>query len=131
MYGSKWEGPKEVASANRKEVEELEKSISSLSDSLAQNTGNTHTIFALQEAQERLNTHHTRITEGLALQARVDFYEKGEKNNAYFLNLIKTNQQKTTIRKLKHEGKLADSQSEILDMLKSFYSYQGNFPWKY
>ena len=39
---------KEVASANRKDVEEPEKSISSLSDSLAQNTGNTHIIPSLR-----------------------------------------------------------------------------------
>ena len=75
----------------------------------------------MQEAQERLNTHHLRITEGLALQARVDYYEQGEKNNSYFLNLIKTNQQKTTIRKLKNENVEVETQAEIMKMLKDFY----------
>ena len=91
-----------------------------LTDSLGQ-TNNSHISTSLQEAQERLNTHHLRITEGLALQARVDYYEQGEKNNSYFLNLIKTNQQKTTIRKLKNENVVVDTQEEIMNMLKDFY----------
>ena len=80
-------------------------------------------MVALNEAQDRLDSHHLRKTEGLALRAKIDNYELGEKSNAYFLNIIKSNQQKSIVSKLKLEdGQETVQQDKIMELLMSFYS---------
>ena len=46
------------------------------------------------------------------IQSRVQYYEEGEKSSSFFLNQIKPNKRKSTIRKL------MDDEQEIIDQKK-------------
>ena len=56
------------------------------------------------------------------MQSRANWYEKGEKNNKYFLSLEKNNTMKTCIRRLvnKHGEEITNSKA-IMAELKGFY----------
>ncbi len=56
-----------------------------------------------EDAKVELDAIHEKITEGIILRSKVNFYEKGEKNTSYFLNQIKRNQTKSNISKLQTE----------------------------
>ena len=50
-------------------------------------------------------------------------YEKGEKNNKHFLNLKKSNKEKSCVRKiLKSDGTITVNPKSIMSELESFYS---------
>jgi len=58
----------------------------------------------------------------LAQRARVQWIEKGEKSNKYFMNLIKSNQQRqmfTTI--LREDGTEAQTKEDIIQEIHTFY----------
>ena len=63
------------------------------------------------------------ITQGAIIRSRVNWYEKGEKNNKYFLNLEKSNKKKSCVRKIfMSDGKLTTNPPKIMSELESFYS---------
>ena len=56
-------------------------------------------------------------------RSRASWYEKGEKNNKYFLNLERNNKRKSTIRKVEFaDGNVTTNPKKIMDELYSFYS---------
>jgi hypothetical protein len=57
----------------------------------------------------------------LAQKARVQWIEKGEKNNRYFLNLIKHNRQKQRINELIVDNKSLKRNDHLKEALKDFY----------
>ena len=76
---------------------------------------------------ENLKTEYEKeyeyITRGAIVRSRVNWYEKGEKNNKYFLNLENNNKTKSTIRKLERkDGIITTNPKIIMDALHSFYS---------
>ena len=63
------------------------------------------------------------ITRGAITRSRASWYEKGEKNNKYFLNLERNNKRKSTIRKVEFaDGNITTHPKKIMDDLYSFYS---------
>ena len=63
------------------------------------------------------------ITEGAILRSKVRWYEEGEKLTKYFLNLEKSNRNKTSIKKLiKPDSEIEITGfNEIQEEIKSFY----------
>ena len=49
------------------------------------------------EAEKALDMFHEEKTKALIVQSRCQYYEEGEKNNKFFLSMIKSNQEKTLI----------------------------------
>ena len=69
------------------------------------------------------------ITQGAIIRSRATWYELGEKNNKYFLNLEKSNKKKSSVRKIfTRDGKLTNNPKMIMDELESFYAdlYDGS-----
>ena len=58
----------------------------------------------------------------MIIQSRLQIYEEGEKSTKFFLNQIKQNKRKSTIRKLIYGNQEIVDQKEILIKLKDFYS---------
>ena len=57
------------------------------------------------------------------------WYELGEKNKEYFLNLEKSNKKKSSVRKIfTRDSKLTNNPKKIMDELESFYAnlYDGS-----
>ena len=65
---------------------------------------------------------YDRITNGIILRSKAQWYEEREKASKYFLSLEKNRKAKTCIRKLKSDlhGEIANPQF-ILSELKLFY----------
>jgi len=68
------------------------------------------------------NSLYDYITEGHAMRSRVNWYEYGEKNNKYFLNLESRKMSNSCVRRIvdKH-GKLITNPKLILSGLHDFY----------
>ena len=62
------------------------------------------------ELKEKLEELSNKITEGLILRSKVQWFEHGEKSSKYFLNLEKKRKSKTYVRKL-----LDDEDREIIE----------------
>ena len=53
----------------------------------------------LERTQANYDELYDYITQGAIIRSRATWYEKGEKNNKYFLNLEKSNKKKSCVRK--------------------------------
>lgn len=80
-----------------------------------------HVLIKLQEARKKLEEKYQYITEGIILRSKAEWYEHGEKNSKYFLNLEKQNKNKSCIRKIKSGSTEVSSEREILKQIKDFY----------
>ena len=117
---------KKIAKKNRDEVKSLEDSIIILDAKVQEAPDNKDEKEKLLEAQARLENHYRRIERGLALQAKTQCYEEGEKSSKFFLNQAKQNNRKSTIRQIKigegeHTQTITNSR-QILQELELFYS---------
>ena len=79
---------KKAAKERSRQIKELESKLNTLSALLADNPCN-ETLNNFESAKAELNNHYSYVTEGIIKRSRVQWYEKGEKNNKYFLNLEK------------------------------------------
>ena len=69
------------------------------------------------------------ITQGAIIRSRATWYELGEKNNKYFLNLEKSNKKKSSVRKIfTRDSMLTNDPKKIMGELESFYAnlYDGS-----
>ena len=69
------------------------------------------------------------ITQGAIIRSRATWYEFGERNNKYVLNLENSNKKKSTVRKVfNREAKLTKDPKQIMNELEVFYSdlYDGS-----
>ena len=69
------------------------------------------------------------ITQGAIIRSLATWYEFGERNNKYVLNLENSNKKKSTVRKVfNREGKLTTDPKQIMNELEVFYSdlYDGS-----
>ena len=81
---------------------------------------NVEDLECLQAEYDQLYDY---ITQGAIVRSRVTWYEKGEKNNKYFLNLEKSNKEKSCLRKiLKSDGTIVVNPKSIMSELESFYT---------
>ena len=59
---------------------------------------------------------------GNIVRSRINWYENGEKNSKYFLNLETTRSSKTAVRRLfDSKGKITVNPQAIMNELKSYY----------
>ena len=62
------------------------------------------------------------IKQGAIIRSRATWYEFGERNNKYFLNLENSNKKKSTVRKVfNREEKLTTDPKQIMNELEVFY----------
>ena len=90
---------KKGAKERSRQIKELESKLNTLSALLADNPCD-ETLNNFESAKAELNNHYSYVTEGIIIWSRVQWYEKGEKNNKYFLNLEKRNKMRSSVRKL-------------------------------
>ena len=80
-----------------------------------------------QDKLEKWKTEYEKeyeyITRGAIVRSRVNWYEKGEKNNKYFLNLENNNKTRSTIQRLEQKDSIITTNPRVIqDELHSFYS---------
>ena len=77
----------------------------------------------LERIQADYDELYDYITQGAIIRSRATWYEKGEKNNKYFLNLEKSNKKKSCVRKIfTSDETLTINPKTILSELEHFYS---------
>ena len=82
----------------------------------------TENLTHLEEKRIEHENKYDYITQGAIIRSRARWFEKGEKNNSYFLRLETYNNNKTCIRKLKlPNNSVITEPNDILEELKSFY----------
>ena len=113
----------EIARKNREEIKNAEASLAQAEQNLVGCPDNQIFKNEIHEAQLILERHYQRINEGHIIQSRVQYYEEGEKGSQFFLNMMKQNANKSTIRRLKiHENaSLITDQKAILNEVEYFY----------
>ena len=81
---------------------------------------NLEQLESLQAEYENL---YDFITQGAIIRSRATWYEMGERNNKYFLNLENSNKKKTSVRKIfTSKGTLTHDPKKIMNELESYYS---------
>ena len=84
------------------------------------NSGNLEELECLQTEYDQLYDY---ITQGAIIRSRATWYEMGEKNNKYFLNLENSNKTKSSVRKiLTTDGALISDPKKIMNELELYYS---------
>ena len=68
-----------------------------------------------------LEQEYESSTQGIIVRSKVNWVEKGEKNNKYFLNLKKANKNKSTIRSIVRGNAFVKDQKTISNEIKEFY----------
>ena len=112
---------KNIAANRRKNEKDLENQIQFYEKKLGEEP-TEQTYNSLDEAKAKLEIIQNYKTQSLMVQSRIQHYEEGEKSTNFFLNQIKQNKTKATIRKLIiHDNEIND-QEKIISELKSFYS---------
>ena len=112
---------KKIASNRRKDEKELESQINILEKILSEDP--TENLYdQLNETKTRLEKIHDQKIQSLIIQSRIQHYEEGEKSTKFFLNQIKQNKRKATIRKLVVGENEITEEKEIMNQLKTFYS---------
>ena len=113
---------KNKARDRRAKVSELEEKLQNCTEKCDKDPSkqNVEDLKCLQAEYDQLYDY---ITQGAIVRSRATWYEKGEKNNKYFLNLEKSNKEKSCLRKvLKSDGTIAVNPKSIISELESFYS---------
>ena len=110
---------KEIASNRRKTEKNLTEKIFELENVLSTQP-NEQNYDNLEKYKTELEKIHNLKTQSLIIQYRVQFYEEGEKSTKFFLNQIKQNKRKSTIRKLMDGEHEVVDQKKILVKLKEF-----------
>ena len=80
-------------------------------------------IAKLGALKAEYETEYDYIVRGPIIRSRATWFEQGERNNKYFLNLENTNKRKSCVRKLvQKNGKECTNPNIILDEIHSYYS---------
>ena len=103
---------KEIAAHRRKKEQILTEKIASLEEELVSQPSEKN-FENLDICKTELEKIHVQKTQSLIIQSRIQFYEEGEKSTKFFLNQIKQNKRKSTIRKLMDGDKEITDQREI------------------
>ncbi|KAL9981735.1 hypothetical protein ACROYT_G010478 [Oculina patagonica] len=113
---------KAKAKERREKIKRIEHKLKIAEEKLADspNDDTQNEIDTLKSAYEK---EYEYITKGAIIRSRATWYEKGEKNNKYFLNLQNNKKTKSTIRKLERKNSnITVDPNCIMDELHSFYS---------
>lgn len=116
------------AKQEKQNFKKMEAEIHTLHALVNQNNNPT-TMKELKKKQADLEEIRKKEVEGIMLRSKARWYESGEKNSKYFLNLEKRNYTNKTIKELtKEDGTRVTDPKEILNQQKDFYEklYQSN-----
>ena len=115
----KFSSNKKKSKVNKIQV--LEKRINGLEKELGENNSEeVQSLLANTKAE--LEEYISEATKGAMIRARVQWYEEGEKNSKYFINLEKRNHNNKTINSLElRNGTITNEPNEILNHQKQFY----------
>ena len=119
---------KAKARKKREKVKHLEESLRDCTTK-CDNNPSKENLDELECLQAEYDQLYDYITQGAIIRSRATWYELGEKNNKYFLNLEKSNKKKSSVRKIfTRDGKLTNNPKKIMDELESFYAdlYDGS-----
>ena len=108
---------KKHAKTVRQEKEKLENELKILEDNLNQ----SENLNRYNDAKFQLDNIHKKISEGIKVRSKCNWYEFGEKSSKFFLNLEKKNAIQGTIRKLLVDNKDVTSSAKIYEELHCFY----------
>lgn len=114
---------KKKARQNRNELILLENRVKILDTEISENPDDQK-MLELQIAKSKLEEYHNQKVKGSIIRSRAKWYEEGEKNTRYFLNLEKRHKSKSTIRKLiiDEESEMESiNQKHILKNIEGFY----------
>ena len=108
--------------SKKNKVEALEKKLNFFEQKLSE--GDSQDIRnRIQEINNELEKYTVEATRGAMIRSRVRWYEEGEKNSKYFLNLEKRNHNNKTLNQLETEsGIILSDPEEILNQQKLFYN---------
>ena len=109
------------AKNKREEIRRLEANITHAENILLLEPHSHAASDIKKQAEKALDDHHTAKTKSLIVQSRSQFYEEGEKNSKFFLNLVKSNQEKALIKSLKVGDETVTDQKRILNEMEMFY----------
>ena len=77
--------------------------------------------------QMEYDSIYEQIAKGAIIRSKAAWYEKGEKNNKYFLNLETHEKAKSSVRKVfNREGVLITDPKKTLQEIHNFYSNLAN-----
>ncbi|RUA07179.1 MAG: hypothetical protein DSY43_00385 [Gammaproteobacteria bacterium] len=83
--------------------------------------GNNESLEELEQVKGEYEAEYDYITQGTIIRSRVNWHEKGEKNNKFFLNLESNRKKKTVIRKLSLNKKTITDPTIIMQEIQAFY----------
>ena len=117
---------KERAKARHKEEKELEERVKHLQEEVDNSINDAergNLLTFLNECKNKLQDFLDYRTQGLLLRCKAQYYEEGEKNTKYFLNLERRENILKTMNKLqKSDGTFTTNQKKILEGQTKFYS---------
>ena len=89
---------------------------------ICDNNPSQNNINNLEVAKQEYELLHDYIVRGCIVRSRINWYENGEKNSKYFLNLEKTRCSKTAVRRLYDStGKITVNPRSIINELRDYY----------
>ena len=112
---------KQIAKERRSKEYILERKIKILEEKMGADP-NKKSFEDLEQCKCDLDKIQEQKMQALIIQSRIQHYEEGEKSSAFFLNQIKQNKRKSTIRKLIVDEQEITDQQKITEQLKTFYS---------
>ena len=99
----------------------LKKKVEDLQTRQATEPNNDEIAQNLRQAQSELDKFHLEKTKALIIQSRIQYYEEGERNSKFFLNLVKTRQDKSLIRSLEINNEIESKPEKIIEEIKIYY----------
>ena len=112
---------KEKAKERRARLAEAEKKVKRC-ELICDNDPSPNNVNDLEAAKHEYDLLHDYIVRGCIVRSRINWYENGEKNSKYFLNLEKTRRGKTAVRRLYDSaGKITVNPKFIINELRDYY----------
>ena len=112
---------KEKARERRARLVEAEQKVTQC-DLICNTDPSEKNIYNLETAKYEYELLYDYIVRGNIVRSKINWYENGEKNSKYFLNLETTRSSKTAVRRLfDSKGKITVNPQAIMNELKSYY----------
>ena len=113
---------KKKAHSRKAKIKDLEEKLQNCTKN-CENDPSKENSEELECLQAQYDDLYDYITQGAIIRSRANWYEKGEKNNKYFLNLEKSNKKKSCVRSIvTGDGTITVNPKTIMNELESFYS---------
>ena len=114
---------KEKAREKRKKISDIESSLK-LSEEKCNESPTVENQEELEILKTEYNSIYERIAKGAIIRSKANWYERGERNNKYFLYLESHKKAKSSVRKVfNNEGVLITDPKKILQEIQNFYCW--------